>query len=645
MTAGPTSEEVTPRARLAARAAAILRRRCIVPEQLTTTEWADRYRRLPESSTAPGPFRSSVAPYTRRWMDLGADPGTEMMVMCWAAQTLKSTVIENIIGYRLCRMPSPIILVRPHQKDAEDWSKERFHAMVRVTPQLRERYRPQASTLRFRRFDGAFLWIASAQSEADLSSWSAPVVIVDEADRMHPLPEGNPVEIVARRMGAADVGTMIVSSTPGQEEESTIWPLLLAGTHELLYLPCPHCGTWQPLVWRRKVPGGAEEYCLRWADATRTRAVYVCEEGCLIEESAKPEMLAVGDWRPTNPEGTYPSSHLNGLYSPFAKTGWTPLLAKWETTHTKPKDLQVFVNTVLAEPWADADNRITADTLREDARLEPLERGRVPAGVGVLTAGVDVQDNRLELRVWGWGAGLESWLVEKVILPGDTAHDPVDPESVWAALDDALAGTWAHESGRPVRLSAAMVDTGYRTTQVYRFCDPRRRRPRANRWILAAKGKGGERALLSKPTLQTKRRIPLYTIGTDAAKDEFLRSQIYEPHHGPGFVHLPRWAGDDDELDQLVAEERKRRYVKGQVLREWRKKKESLPNEALDCRVLARAALEALGPRVIARLGILAEQLAEPLVEETPPVPERRRPAAVVAAGRTRGNWVTRPLG
>jgi phage terminase large subunit GpA-like protein len=642
----PTAEAPTPRQRLARLAAATVRRLCTIPTDHTTTEWADRHRRLPESSTAPGRFDSSVAPYTRRWMDLGADPGTEMMVMCWASQTLKSTTMENIIAYRLVRMPSPIMLVRPSQEDGENWSKERFAAMVRVTPQLAARYKPRQSTLRYRKFDGAFLWVASSQSEADLSSWSAPIVIIDEADRMQPLPQGNPVEIASRRMGAADVGTLIVISTPGLADDSIIWPLLEAGTFELLHVPCPHCGTKQPLAWRRETPGGRDEYCLRWKDGTKREAIYICAEGCIIEERDKRDMVAAGEWVASNPEGAYPSSHLNALYSPFSKTSWKVILSKWDAAQGKPSDLQVFINTFLAECWSETDSRVTAEKLKEAERLEPLVRSVVPTGVGLITIGVDIQDNRIEVRVWGWGEGLESWLIDKRILPGDTARDPSHADTVWTDLDQVLAECFMHESGRPMYASAVMIDSGFRPGQVYRFCDPRRTRPRANRHIYATKGKGGEREFLSKPTLQTKRRIPLYTIGTDTAKDEFLRSQIYEPTPGPGFVHLPKWASEDDELDQLVAEERKRKFVKGRVVHEWRRKKAHLPNEALDCRLGARAGVEVLGVRVIKQLGALAAAVAEPPEEPVPPPAAPRVESSVQrAARRPPRNWVTRPLG
>lgn len=646
-----SAEPLPPRARLQQAAALVVRRHCVVPEVHTTTEWADRFRILPESSTAPGPFRSEVAPYTRRWMDLGADPDTETMVMCWASQTLKSTVLENIIGYRLVRAPSPMIMVRPSQEEGENWSKERFQPMVRVTPQLADRHKPARSTLRYQKFDGSFLWIASSQSEADLSAWSAPIVIVDEADRMKPIPQGSPIEIVSRRMGAADVGTMIIASTPGEADTTMIWPYLEGGTFELYYVPCPHCGTLQPLTWKRRLKSGKEEYCLRRADGPRSRAIYVCLEGCIIEEEAKPGMLAGGEWRATNPEGAYPSSHLNALYSPFAKTGWSQILEKWEKAQGKPADLQVVINTILAELWTETDSRITAEAIKDPDRLEAMDRRTVPSGVGVLTAGVDIQDNRIEVRIWGWGAGLESWLVDREILPGDTARQPEstpggDPHAnVWAALDEYLAQPLRHANGREVWVEAALVDSGHRTTQVYRYCDPRRRHPGRLRFVHATKGQGGPNLpLVGKPTLQTKRRVPLYPIGTDTAKDEFLRSQLYEALAGPGYVHLPLWALEDDELDQLIAEERKRKVTRGVVHYEWRKKNQFAPNEALDCRIEARAALELLGPPVVDHLAMLAERLAEPAEEPAEDeTPTRRGPTA--RQPRPRRNWVTSPLG
>lgn len=639
-------------ARLRRMAATTIRRLCVVPEPLTVTEWAAKYRELPETSTSPGPYDPDVVPYARRWQDLLSDPDTSIVALCWASQLGKSTVLENGIGYRIHRTPAPMVVVQPKIDAAESWAKERFKPMVLATPVLRERVRlgrSSDSTMRYIRFPGGFLFVASAQSATELASRSSPFVLCDETDRYEVIPgEGNPVEIAARRQAAADVGLLALTSTPRDAETTIIWPYLEAGTFELYHVPCPHCHTLQPLVW----------HGLRWDKGRPDSAAYLCgyglpdlpdgsKAGCgvLIDERFKRDMLrekghgGEAEWVATNPEGEYPSSHLNALYSPFGKSGWASLAREWERAHGKPADLQVFVNTRLAECWQETADVVKADTLAE--RLEPMEEGVVPAGVARLTAGADVQQaGRIEVYVWGWGAGLESWLVAKYVLPGDPQKEPDGPGTIWSKLDEVFATTFPREDGgEPMRIERMFVDSGFAATQVYRYT-----RRRKGLGIFASKGVGGAGIpILGKPKPQGKERTILYGVGVDAAKTEFLRSQLLERVPGPGYVHLPTWLGSD-ELAQFVAEKRRRRVNRGQVVYEWVPVSDGAPNEALDCRVYARAALESFGPKAIAKLGTLAlsrGKAADPPGDGEPGEGEapRKRRAAKPAGGGFVNRW------
>jgi phage terminase large subunit GpA-like protein len=633
------------RAQVKRRDAARIRQLCDVPEPLTVTQWADKYRQLPETSTSPGKYDSAVTPYIRRPQDCMGDPGVEMVVLCFGAQLAKSTAIENAIGYRIHRMPSPIVVVQPKIDSAEAWAKERFVPMVKSTPVLRERVqlgRSTDSTLRYKVFPGGFLFAASAQSASELAARSAPTVGLDEVDRMEALPqEGSPVEIVLRRQGAADLGTAFLTSTPGTDEDTIIYPYLEGGTFERYFVPCPHCGHRQHLV---------------WGNIDLETASYVCgskdaegkQEGCgvLIDERFKPAMLAAGEWRASNPDGKYPSFHLNALYSPFAKSNWAAAVAAWRRAQGKPADLQVFVNTWLAELWKESGEQLASDHLL--ARLESGHtEGEVPAGVGALTLGVDVQADRIEWWVWGWGAGLESWPIAAGVITGDPEKDLTDPKSPWVQLErEVIDHDYPHANGETtLRIHSGFIDSGYATSSVYKVC---------KRWkgrrIVPSKGVGGGGVpICGKPSYMKHAGISLYPVGTDNAKSEFLRSQLRELQVGPGFVHLPDWL-DSGQVAQFVAEKRIRRMQRGQPVYEWRKKSADERNEALDCRVYARAALELLGVKFLRALGTKAAVKAGTAVPITaappPPAPsyaEQVRAAKISKAlrrGRP-GGWTS----
>jgi len=613
------------------RAAHIIRFQAAPKERLTTTEWAIKYRELPETGGTRGRYRIETVPYHRRPQDLMGDPTVPLICLAWASQTGKSTCIENAIGKRIHLSPGPMLMVRPNIYDAESWAKERFDPMVRATRVLAERVklgRAGQSTLRYKVFAGGYLFVPSAQSATELASRSAPDLFIDEADRMEVIAgEGNPIEIVMRRNAATDLGTTVITSTPRDEASTLIWPYLEDGTHELFELPCPRCAHRQPLVWGTR----ERDAGLRWKYGEPHTAAYLCRS-CLttFEEREKPALLLEGAWVATQPEKDYPSFHLNGLYSPFAKSSWATLAREWEKAQGKPQDLQVFVNTRLAEPWKEAAEQVDETTLA--ARLEEeLEEGLVPAGVGVLTAGVDVQQaagGRLEVAVWGWGAGLESWLIATAVLPGDPDRDPDSPGSVWQELDAFLGRPFPHVNGGALPIAATFVDSGYATSKVYAFT-----RQRARRRIFACKGVGGEKVIpFGKPSAQTRWRVIVYPLGVDALKAEFLRSQIHEQAPGPGYVHLGKWV-TDGYLKQLVSEKRVTRIVKGRPVREWRPVRADAATEGLDCRNYARGALESLGPRLIRSLGERAAELAPTPSEDAPP-PVTTVPAEVMQPAR-----------
>lgn len=621
--------------KLAPIARTVMREVWTPPDRRSVTEWAAANRILPDTSTAPGPYDPTVTPYVRRPLDLTADPSVPMIVLVWAAQTTKSTVIENAVAWRIANAPTPIVAVQPKIEAAEAWMKERIVPMIRATPVLMSKVslgKSTESTLRYKRFPGGFFFCAAAGSPAELASRSSPFLVLDEVDRMQPTSEGSPIRIVLARQNAADVAQVLMTSTPGDAETTEIWPYLEAGTHELYHVPCPHCGTMQPLVF-----GGSETgHGLKWEPDQPDTAHYVCVEGCVIEEMHKPEMLARGEWVATNPAGEYPSFHLNGLYSPFTKANWASLVRDFLQSKGKPADLQVFVNTRLAELWTETADVIDPSSLRSRA-VESWEPGTVPAGVGVLSAGVDVQENRVEVWVWGWGAGLESWPILHEVIPGDPQAEGAG--SIWPQVWAVLGRTFPHaESGRRLPVAVAFVDTGAYTKSIYRAL-----RGLGRRRIFGCKGVGGPVPLLGKVQLQGDQRVPVYPVGVDQAKTLFLRSNLATREVGPGYVHLPEWL-TDDELAQLVSEKRKRKVVRGRVTYEWQPIREGEPTEALDCRNYARAGVESLGDAVVRSLGDEAAKWATPPEDPPPPAPAvgPQLPPPTRPAPRRAGGWVSR---
>jgi phage terminase large subunit GpA-like protein len=292
-----------------------------------------------------------------------------------------------------------------------------------------------------------------------------------------------------------------------------------------------------------------------------------------------------------------------------------------------PFRLKTWVNTVLGETWEERGDSVNAHDL--SLRRERYQ-AEVPTGVGELVAAVDVQGDRLEAVVKGYGAGEESWLVAFTQVHGDPAR-----ENVWHELDEFLRQEFTHESGRKLRIMTTVVDSGgAHTEQVYRYA-----RARLDRRVFPVKGGSiAGRPLVERPSVHNRYRVPLFVLCVDTGKDIVLsRLRVSAP--GPGYVHLPEWA-DEEYLAQLTAEKAIRKYAKGRgAVREWVKLRER--NEALDLEVYALAALYISGPVVLRSLAERAAALAKPVGEAVPSEP--RAPTivgSIAAMNRRRRGWV-----
>jgi phage terminase large subunit GpA-like protein len=604
------------------------------PAALSVTEWADAYRFLAsEASAEPGRFSSARTPYMREPMEVIGDPKASRVVLMFAAQLGKTTLLENVIGHAIQCQPRPMLMIQPTLEAAEQWSKERFAGMARETPSLRAlvteaRSRSTSNTLRMKLFPHGYLAIVGSNAPAGLAGRAIALVLADEIDRWEPSAgsEGDALALAARRLATFEGGKLVLTSTPGNKDESRIAQEYDKGDARLFWVPCPHCGHFQTL----QFGGPSMAFGLKWDEGKPETAQYLCEScAALIDEKEKPGMLARGEWRASEPTHPYPSFFLNGLYSPFPGNTWAHIARDFLAGKDNPEKLKVFVTTQLAEPWEEPGERIESHALL--ARLEHY-KAPVPMKVGLLTAGVDVQDDRLEMRVWGWGAGEESWLVRAEIIPGD----PGTPHP-WRELDHLRRQPLQHESGATLGIACTFVDSGgHHTSQVYAYC-----RERAHEGVCACKGMVGDGVhLCGKPSYAGAARVALYPVGTHQAKERFLRSQLRIPVGQPGSVHLPEDV-DVEELEQLTAEKLVSRFVKGRVKKEW------IPlrarGEALDCRVYAMAALYRLGPQVIGQLGARAAELAAAAARAaSPPAPATYAPNVVPFRPPKPPNWVNR---
>ncbi len=566
---------------------------------MTVSEWADRYRIVGKPSPEPGPWRTDRVPYMREIMDsLSPSSPVQVEVLMKAAQGAGTEAALNAMGCWMHKYADSMMLVQPTVGTAKKFVRTRLDKMIEVTPALREivapaRSRDSSNTMALKEFSGCNLIITGANSANDLRSNPVRYGIGDEVDGW-PFDldgEGDPTELFYQRLAAYGNMKLFLLSTPTLEDVSHIFRWFLRGDQRLFFVPCPLCDHFQPLVWgadRAKDgrPGG-----LRWAKGDPESVRYQCEScGDGFEEWRKVATLQRGEWVPQSPgtgRGLIRSHKVNALYYPYGWPGsaWVNLAAKWETDHTDPVKRKAFINLKLAEPYRDpTEAKADASTLM--ARRETYGP-ELPAGGCVLTAGADIQADRIEAEKVLWGPGEESWSIEYRVFPGNTAQLS---SSCWSDLDSWLAEEMLSELGVSLTVRAACIDSRYNKQIVTQFCAERR-----GRRIWNINGTAGNKPIWAqKARKQRGKYPPAHPVGVDAAKEAiYARLRMTEP--GPGFCHFPVHGQYSlDYFEMLTSEVRVPDYSGPIPVYQWKKRKESQRNEALDARVYAYAAVVGL---------------------------------------------------
>lgn len=536
-------------------------------------------------------------------MDACSDTEIQEVVVMAGAQLGKTEALLNIIGYHIHQNPCPILVLQPTLEMAQAFSKDRIASgLLRSTPVLKDkvkdpRARDSGNTTLHKVFSGGAVTIVGANSPAGLASRPIRIVLCDEVDR-YPTSagsEGDPIQLARKRSATYWNRKIIMVSTPTNKGASRIEDAYEKSDQRQYYVPCKHCHTPQILKWAN----------VRWEDDQPETAKYACEEcGTLWSEADRVWAIRNGEWVAQKPFAGTAGFAINGLCSP-----WTPLadgVRDFLSVKRNPEQLRVWTNTYLGETWEDAGEQID-DFELADRREEMLS---VPEEVMVLTAGVDVQDNRLEMTVQGWGKDDESYVLDHITLYGD----PSTPH-LWNDLDTQLNKQYETESGRTLMIRAAAVDSGgHFTNSVYAYC-----KKNQHRRIFAIKGVGGDgKAIAGRPSKNNTVKCPLFPVGVDTVKDLiFARLRIKES--GSGYVHFNDIL-QDEYFRQLTAEKAVTRFHRGFKKRVFEKVRPR--NEALDCMVYSIAAYSILGVNVNALADKMTGQ-EQPQKQESEP--ERRQ--------------------
>lgn len=598
------------------------------PPTLSISKWADKNRWVAAPSPEIGWWRTVRTPYLAGIMEVMSPlhPAREVDLMK-ATQIGGTEALLNCVGFYSHLSPTTGMVVLPSKDVAEEWSKIRFEALFESTPALAgliqsTSLRKQSSlrnTTFLKRLRGGigswkFAWSTSGKV---LRSTPAEIVIADEVDafEIEVSEEGDPVDLLRKRISNYPRGKLILCSSPTSKSSSRIEFAFNEGDQRYFFVPCPDCSYYQRFIFSNLYLDDHGPYfsCIH------------CKHR--IREHHKTQFLPAGIWVATKKhkhlidsgfqdvsevdpivksmqESPWASFHLPAFYAPYGWTGasWPSILTEWGKAKIDPNKRRVFVNTVQAETWADETTKLDWEKLW--ARREAYEIGQVPLGGLFLTAACDVQADRLEVEVKAWGRGKQSWPIWYEVVPGSP-----DSTENWARLAEILSSYWPTAAGGLMQVTLLVVDSGYRSDAVYDFvCQfPQLLHGPAGSWapslgtVAAVKGDNGEGRVVSNVTsVDAARRrtgIRVVTLGTSYIKDE-LYAWMKLPKNPDGslpigFCHMPDYPGVYGEyyFQGLTSEIK---VVKKSGKAEWTRDP-AIRNEPLDLAVYNRAAAHLCG--------------------------------------------------
>ncbi len=590
---------------------------------MTVSEWASKHRVLSsESSSTPGRWRNELVPYLREVMDcLSPSHPSREIVFKKSAQVGGTECGINWFGLIATLSPGPMGIWLPTVDLAKAYVRTKLQPAIEATAELRGKVVEQksrdekGSTTMFKKFPGGFALVSGANSSAAMQMHSLRFLLKEEISEW-PFDvdgRGDPDQMVDARTKSFDVNKKIFNnSTPGIKGQCRISIKYEASDQRRWLMPCPHCGAYQRMQWER----------LQFSEIPPFNAQYACAGcGACIEHHHKRWMLDRGVWvkywpgEDCPPEviageniaqhqargdgGREPGFHINQLSSPFVH--WDQTVFDFLKARGDSKGMKVFTQQTLGEDYEESGEVPDYELLAkrtQDYRLQSL-----PSGALFITGAADVQHNRIEYAVYGWGVGFTRWLIDKGVLEGDP-HD----QEVWRALSDVTERRYTDGRGRTWPIDLFGVDSGYLTPRVYAFV-----RSRAGTMkVMALDGRPGwGEAPIGTPSKRDvdfagrkMGSVMLYPVGTWDQKTE-LYSALTKTIAGPdengawpvGCAHYPDVC-DKDYFKQLTAEylaEKPRKN--GLISREWVKIK-AQPNEALDIAVYAGALAHHLADRL-----------------------------------------------
>lgn len=600
----------------------VVKRILVPPEQISVSEWAEKYRVLDETSNISGHWSNSITPYLVGIMNTFLDPWVREIYFCKSTQVGGTEALINLLCYILMLMPAPTMIVYPTKDLAKDISNGKLKPAFRLIPDIKKNFLERKTKQTLLRFKRMSIYLRSAETPAQLASVAIKYLFFDEIDKMGGASqkEASPYNLAKERTKTYSSQSKIYACSTPTLKTNYIWRL-----HEdcdevrHYFVPCPHCGEMIEFKWKQVIFGEDEDKKLSPYERAQG-AVYACQEcGCVINNSDKPKMLQNGEWRAVKKRGNGKPKTvgfwINALYSVFVT--WESMVEEFLKSKDDPEELQNFVNSWLAEPWEETKLKTSADLVME--RQTELEQYILPEWTKLLTGGVDVQENCLYWTIRAWG----NFSTSQNIAHGQ-AFSLKEVERI-------MNLKYAMADGTEMIVNLALVDSGDQTDLVYDFCTDN------SDWALPCKGASKpmqSHYRISKVNKPDSRAYGMDLVMVDGGKYKDMIASRMRRSNGEGSWMV--YKDCDLEYAEQVTSEHKInvRAGNGKKRLAWVPKRTHADNHYLDAEVYAYAAADIRGVRSLH----LEEYEEHEISKEVPePDSEYRPEESWIAANE---NWL-----
>jgi phage terminase large subunit GpA-like protein len=474
-------------------------------KSISTNEFARTKRWMVNPGGEPFRYDERKTPYIAGINDALDHPQVRVVGVKANTRSGKTTAFENFVLRNYTYGPVTNVYWFMQDEDSiNDYIDERGEEMLRLHTEVSEKidWSDKRNSRKRKKIRRNLLLYRPATMRA-LRAKAAPVIGCDELDAWaKKLRDAAMTLITSRQEEFGSSAKAYFCSHPDAGPDGGIDAILKDSLLHLWWVRCPHCSNAMSPAAEAE-PTGARinwnvpELMVRademervaFLDSVAQDVRLVCpHDGChaTFDADQRVDLMADGVWlqphQALKPDGTVEGEAriagvmgfvIHGFMSPFQKLretarDWAAAKLSFDANGNDVHLREVVVKK-LGETFrgAKAEEQIEDWRVIQARMASHYALATIPAGIDFLTAFVDVQGDRFEVRVIGWNLALESWLIDAYSIkqwPAFAGHaaftniDPANRLDDWRVIEEAVLAASYPLAANPDRLAAGLPE-------------------------------------------------------------------------------------------------------------------------------------------------------------------------------------------